>query len=226
MVPKKSSKADLENKKSIFFEIGLATALLLALMAFEWKTSKNIDVKPLLDNNGSITIDLIPITTPDKVIKPAPPKSIVVFDEIRIIANNLTPKYNDSIFNEPSPSDNVFTITPLVENEVDEPFISVAVMPKFGKGGLEEFRNDFVLKNLRYPQDAQNNGVEGWVFIEFVVERDGSISSIKPIRNADSSLINEAIRVLKMSPKWTPGINNGKPARVKFTLPINFVLQH
>ena len=225
MVPKKSSKADLENKKSIFFEIGLATALLLALMAFEWKTSKNIDVKPLLDNNGPITIDLIPITTPDKVIKPAPPKSIVIFDEIKIIANNLTPKYNDSIFNEPSPSDNVFTITPLVENEVDEPFISVAVMPKFGKGGLEEFRNDFVLKNLRYPQDAQNNGVDGWVFIEFVVEPDGRVTNVKVVRGVDPSLDKEAVRVVSSSPKWKPGKQRGKPVRVQFTIPIIFVLQ-
>ncbi len=225
MVPKKSSKADLESKKSLFFEIGLALAMLLVLMAFEWKSTQNIDVKILSSSTLQPEFDLLPTPVNPEKDKPAPPKEISYSDQITVIENYLEPKGEVDIFPEIGLDDPVpvFKIKP-DETEIEDPFISVEIMPKFGNGDIEEFRKDFVLKNLKYPQDAQENGVWGWVYIEFVVECDGSVSNVNSVRNTDQSLINEAIRVIKMSPKWTPGKHNGKPARVKFVLPINFVL--
>lgn len=225
MVPKKTSKADLENKRSIFFEVGLAVALLLVLLAFEWKSTQSIDVKVLSTTTLQPEFDLLPSPVDPEKNKPAPPIEVTYSDKINVIPDNLEPKGDGIIFPEigfddPAP---VFKFKPS-ETEIEDPFYSVEIMPKYGEGGLEEFRQDFVLKNLKYPQDAQDNGVEGWVYIEFIVEKDGTVSSVKSARNADLSLTNEAIRVIKMSPKWTPGYNNGKPARVKFTIPINFLL--
>lgn len=225
MVTKKSSKADLESKRSLFFEIGLALAMLLVLMAFEWKTAKNTDFKDLSIRNDLIDYDEIPRTETKDIEKPAPPKAVHFSDIIKIVPNNVNLPSDIDPFveidpNGPGPDFIPFTSEP----EVDEPVYIVEEMPKFGEGGLEEFRMDFVMKKLRYPEDAQANGVYGCVYLEFVVEKDGSLSGFKSIRNVDESLVNEAIRVVRMSPKWTPGKHNGKPARVKFVLPVNFVL--
>jgi len=228
MVPKKSSKADLEGKKSLFFEIGLALSMLLVLVAFEWKSTPEINLKDIVGSNDPTVIDLPPIThDPAKIEQPAPPKIQFNLDRIIVVDNIIEPNYNDSIFDERNYTSLYPTlITAPEEVEESEPQLIVQDMPKFGKGGLEEFRSEYVMKNLRYPVDAQENGVSGWVYLEFVVERDGSVSNVKAIRKADESLIQESIRVVKQSPKWTPGKHNGKPARVRFTIPINFVLHN
>jgi len=225
MVPKKSSKADLESKRSLFFEIGLASAMLLVLMAFEWKTAKNIDLKDFEEPKLMGIIEEMPTTKPDEIKTPPPPQAINYSDYIKIVPNNVDIRTDVDPFVEVDPNGPIpVYIIGTEEVEVDDPVIVVEEMPKFGKGGLNEFRNEFVMKNIKYPEEAQDNKITGCVYLEFVVEKDGSLSGFKSIRNADSALINEAIRVVKMSPKWTPGKHNGKAARVKFVLPINFVL--
>jgi len=225
MVPKKSSKADLEGKKSLFFEIGLALSMLLVLVAFEWKSTRNIDLNDYQVTQSSGLIEEIPNTIHDQIKTPPAPKAIKYSDYIKVVPNNIDIKSDTNPFDEEDPSGPIPTYySSNVEIEVEEPVYVVEEMPKFGKGGLEEFRMEFVMKKLRYPEDAQANGVAGCVYLEFVVEKDGTLSGFKSLRNVDQSLINEAIRVVKMSPKWTPGKHNGKPARVKFVLPVNFVL--
>ncbi|MGD9978657.1 MAG: energy transducer TonB [Bacteroidales bacterium] len=226
MAPKKTQKADLENKRSFFFETGLALTLLIILMAFEWETTKTIDVTSVENNFEKSVIELPPVLTePAKLVPPAPPKRIIPVDKIVVIDNNMEPKGNENIFDEPDYSDTAPSLfIPVNEPEVDEPFISVEVMPKFGNGGIDEFRIDYVLKNTVYPEEAQINGVSGCVYVEFVVEKNGSVSNVKVIKGADALLNGEAIRVVKSSPRWTPGTNNGKLARVKFTIPIYFKL--
>ena len=80
-------------------------------------------------------------------------------------------------------------------------------------------------KNLRYPQEAIEAGISGKVYISFVVEKDGSLTDIKVVRPLGSGTDEEAVRVLKNSPKWKPGIQNGRPVRVAYTMPISFTLQ-
>ncbi len=225
MVPKKSLKADLEGKKSLFFEIGLALSMLLVLLAFEWKSTRNIDLKDFKEPVVLGIIEEMPNSEPDKIKTPPPPRPIPLSDVIKIVDNNINIKTDVNPFEDIDPNGPIPTYIPRTEDvEVDEPVYVVEEMPKFGKGGLDEFRMEFVMKKLRYPEEAQANGVSGCVYLEFVVEKDGSLSGFKSLRNIDASLVNEAIRVVKMSPKWTPGKHNGKPARVKFVLPVNFVL--
>jgi protein TonB len=96
-------------------------------------------------------------------------------------------------------------------------------MPSYpgGQGAL----NEYLSKTIRYPVAAEENGIQGRVIVQFVVERDGSITDVRVVRSVDPSLDKEAIRVVKSMPKWIAGKQNGAPVRVKFTLPVSFRLQ-
>jgi protein TonB len=110
----------------------------------------------------------------------------------------------------------------VVEADPNQIFTSVEQVPEFA-GGLEKF-GAYLGKNIRYPAVARENNVQGRVICTFVVERDGSLTDIKVVRGIGSGCDEEAIRVLKNSPKWKPGIQNGRPVRVQYSVPISFTL--
>jgi protein TonB len=122
--------------------------------------------------------------------------------------------------------DNVGTekIDGVTEHKAEDntPFVAVEVAPVF-PGGEEAF-GKFLHDHIRYPAVAKENGTQGRAFIQFIVERDGSLTDLKILRDPGSGLGEEAVRVLKISPHWRPGIQNGKPVRVQYTVPINFSL--
>lgn len=101
-------------------------------------------------------------------------------------------------------------------------FITSEVMPSF-PGGEEAF-GKFMRDHIRYPAMAKENGITGRVYIQFIVERDGSLTDMKILKEPGSGLGDEAARVLKISPRWKPGIQNGKPVRVQYTIPVSFSL--
>ncbi|MCX6282275.1 MAG: TonB family protein [Bacteroidetes bacterium] len=104
----------------------------------------------------------------------------------------------------------------------DEPQVSVQEMPSFTGGEAELY--SFLSKSLKYPYDARDLGVQGKVYVEFIVERDGSISNVRIKRGIGAGCDEEAARVVSLMPKWNPGKQNGQPVRVLFVLPIRFVL--
>lgn len=106
----------------------------------------------------------------------------------------------------------------------DPPFTTVEQMPTFQGGDLITF-NRWVMSQIRYPEIAQQNGIQGLVLVKFIVEIDGSLSNIKIIQSPDTSLTAEAVRVISNSPKWEPGRQRNHPVRVMFTMPVNFRLQ-
>jgi protein TonB len=105
----------------------------------------------------------------------------------------------------------------------DEPFMIVEVTPTFKGGDLEKFR-DWVQKRANYPQMAQDNGISGKVFLTFVVERDGTVSNVKVVKGVDKLLDDEAVKAIQASPKWSPGLQRGRPVRVRFYIPLVFTL--
>lgn len=109
------------------------------------------------------------------------------------------------------------------EPEPDKPFVSVEQMPQYPGGNGELMK--FLSSNIRYPTIAAENGIEGRVIIRFVVGKDGSVSDIQVQRGLDASCDKEAVRVVKMMPKWIPGKQNGRAVPVYFTLPVVFKLQ-
>ena len=113
----------------------------------------------------------------------------------------------------------------VVEEEPEEQTIFEVVenMPDFpgGQAALMQY----LAKNIKYPTIAQENGTQGRVIVQFVVNRDGSIVDAKVVRSVDPYLDKEALRVINTMPKWKPGMQRGKPVRVKFTVPVMFRLQ-
>ncbi len=101
-------------------------------------------------------------------------------------------------------------------------FTNVEIVPEF-PGGLSQFYR-FLAVHVQYPKEARDKQIEGKVIVEFTVEKDGSLSAFKILKGVDPSLDQEAIRVLKSTPKWTPGMQNGTAVRSSYAVPISFYL--
>ena len=161
-----------------------------------------------------------PVVKPDNEVKEQPPtvKELEVADP-----GQKTVKGDpnaDIKIDEPVGNSDVKQVT---EEDPNKIFTAVEQEPKF-PGGEDAFRN-YLGKNIRYPAIAKENNVQGKVFLSFVVERDGTLTDLKVVRGIGSGCDDEAMRVLRNSPKWKPGIQNGRPVRVSYTIPISFALQ-
>lgn len=104
----------------------------------------------------------------------------------------------------------------------DMVFDVVEVMPQFPGGQIAMLQ--YIMKNIKYPEQVMKEGIQGRVAVSFIVEKDGSISDVKPILSVHPLLNKEAVRVVESMPKWTPGKQNGKPVRVRFNVPVMFKL--
>ncbi|MBQ5647769.1 MAG: TonB family protein [Alistipes sp.] len=119
-----------------------------------------------------------------------------------------------------------FAVTPVFaqSNDAESPYVKAEQMPSFQNGDLFTFRN-WVMSRILYPKVAQEKSISGRVLVSFVIEKDGSLSSINVIDTPHASLSDEVVRVLKTSPKWQPGMQGNRVVRVKYTLPVEFRLQ-
>ncbi len=224
---KKTPKADLENKKTMAILIGLVLALGILFIAFEW--SKN-EIKVYDDAiQGDFVEDeeLIEVTFRDETPPPPPPpiEETLLSDiiDIREDKEDIKTKDFDS---EDDKNKNVVIRTP-IQAPVEDPeenriHVVVERMPEFPGG--EAAMNQFIARNIRYPVIAQENGIQGRVVCQFVVNTDGKIVDVEVVRSIEESLDREAVRVIKSMPPWTPGRQGGKNVRVKYTLPIRFRL--
>lgn len=129
---------------------------------------------------------------------------------------------NQEITVSSSASDNELVGDP-TGNNGDEPFVLVEVKPTFKGGDLEKFR-EWIQKRVVYPQEAQENNIRGKVYLTFVVERDGSVSNVNIVRGVDKLLDEAAKKAIEASPKWNPGLQRGRPVRVRFSIYLNFQL--
>ncbi len=224
---KKSPKADLQNKRGLLLEIGLAVALAIVIGAFAW-TPKEHRIEQVDLNYAIVEEEITEITRQDQK-PPEPPKKV----EVKVIADLLQVVTNDTkietsmTFDEFDEEAEVFQEVEVVEEEIvdDEPFLIVETMPSFQGGDLNTFRN-WVQSNVRFPQIALENGIQGTVVLSFVIEKDGSLTNIQVLRTPDRSLSEEATRVLSKSPKWSPGKQRNQVVRVKYTLPVVFRVQN
>ena len=227
---KKSPKADLENKKNVFFLLGLVLALGLMLVAFEWTTKPKKAESFGAVQTQDVDDELIPITREPEVKPPPPPPPPQVVEVLNIVDNDV--KIEDELKIEDTEADDatVIDVAPVVSNMKDEEeeeeskvFYIVEEMPEFPGGELA--LRKYIANAINYPVIAQENGIQGKVYVTFVVDKDGSISDAHVARGIDPSLDKEALRVVNSLPKWKPGKQRGQPVRVSYTVPINFVLQ-
>lgn len=227
---KKTPKADLENKKALFMEIGLAVVLLVVLVAFEWSSSEKQEVMDLTGQQQVIEEEIIPITQEQQQAPPEMPKTPVLSDIIDIVDDDVEVADDLFVDTEDDASLGVEIMeyhTEVVEEEVEEeaiPFAFVEEKPKFQGGDANTF-SKWVNSKLVYPEIAKENGIQGRVTLQFTVNTDGSVSNVIVLRGVDSSLDKEAVRIVSQSPKWTPGRQRERPVKVTYTFPVIFRLQ-
>lgn len=226
METKKTPKADMENKKSIFLETGLIIALALSLLAFEWRTmDKNTTV--ISPSGMNELSDYIPLNTVQSKPLPRPQaaKPWIVINEVKdeIAVDDISIDINAEMLEKwqnpeylKLPDENVFSTE-------DSLFIVVEKEPEFPGGLAALYR--YLSQNIEYPKAAVEASIAGTVYVGFVVEKNGTLSNIEIQRSPHQLLSEEAVRVISSMPAWSPGKQRGKAVRVRFSLPVKFSLQ-
>ncbi len=224
MEPKKHKKADLELKKTYFFEAGLIIALLIVFAAFEYKTYDKLTIDLTQRVVDDTPEEIIPITEHKPPPPPPPPPKQVT--QIKIVEDDVEVEDEIEIDVEADDDTEVEEYIPVEEEEEiveAEIFTVVESMPEF-PGGVGELYK-YLGSSIKYPPLAKESGIQGRVFVNFVVEPNGSISNVKVLRGIGGGCDEEAMRVVKGMPSWKPGKQRGKAVRVSYNLPIKFTLQ-
>lgn len=229
METKKSKKADLENKRGLFLSIGMFMALAIILYAFNY-SSKVTKVESLGQVVATeVNEEMVPVTRQEEVKPPPPPPPPAVVEILNIVDDQTTINEELEIMDTEATKDTkveVKVAQMVKEEEVkpeEEIFVVVEDMPQFPGGELA--LRKYIATAIKYPTIAQENGIQGKVFVNFVVDRDGRVSNAKIARGVDPAIDKEALRVVMSLPKWKPGMQRGKPVRVSYTVPISFQLQ-
>ena len=224
---KKSPKADLEGKKTTNLFIGAIMVLAVLFVGFEWSER---DRKVVTDSGIVDPVfeeEIIPITEQEQPKQaPPPPEAPKAEEVLNIIENDSQVEESTVQASDDTQAAVEVKYTPVEveEEEVDEQqiFQVVEENPEF-PGGMKECMK-FLNNNIKYPQISQENGVQGRVIVQFVVNADGTIVDPVVVRGVDPYLDKEALRVIKLMPKWKPGKQRGKAVRVRYTQPVLFRL--
>ncbi len=229
MEQKKSKKADLENKKTTFFLFGLAAALGVTLLAFEW-TTKPGKAKTLGELQSQVVEEeFIPITREPQVKPPPPPPPPKIVEIINIVDNDIVIDEEPEIDDSEADKETIVDVAPVIEtmreDEVEAPEIFTIVEDPAEFPGGDRALYSFISRSVKYPVIAQENGIQGKVYVKFVVDEQGNASGAEILRGVDSSLDKEALRVINSLPKFKPGRQRGKAVKVYYNAVINFKLQ-
>ncbi|MET7029711.1 MAG: energy transducer TonB [Flavobacteriales bacterium] len=234
MEPKKNPKADLTKNSGMYFVIGLAVVMLIIWRALEWKTydeqttyDVSLNVEDMLDEEVPMTEQ---IKTPPPPPPPAAPEIItVVEDEVEVEETVIKST-------ETSQEEEIIEVDDIavedVEEDIDVPFAVIEDVPVFPgcenekdkRACFNDMMQQHIRKNFRYPEIAQEMGVQGRVSVMFVIQKDGSIGNVR-MRGPDQNLEKEAERIISKLPRMTPGKQRGRAVRVPFSIPITFKLQ-
>lgn len=228
METKKTPKANLESKRPTWLLVGYVTVLAFMFVAFEWTRDVRVDTSGRITENVFEQDMEIPLTRQPEVTPPPPPQVTPINDVLTIIDDDATAEETNFASLEETGEDVVIKHIPVtVDEEVvveDDIFVVVEENPQFPNGGTAGLLQ-YLGKNIKYPTIPQENGTQGRVTVQFVVNKDGSIVDVKVIRGVDPYLDKEAVRVISTMPKWIPGKQRGVPVRCKFTVPVTFKLQ-
>lgn len=223
MESKKNPEADLERRKSSLRWMGVMAAMAFVLVSFEWKWF-DLQVEGLGDYKSDLLEEeVIPVSFQQPPPPPPPPQQqqtvLEIVEDDEEIEEELA--MEDMEVDE----DTEIEFIEEVEEEFveEEIFTIVQDMPSFPGGDAAMLA--YLGKNIKYPTLAKESGIQGTVYVTFVVEKDGSVSNVKVLRGIGGGCDEEAIRVVKSMPRWTPGKQRGKPVKVQYNLPCRFVLQ-
>lgn len=220
---KKNPKFDTHKKIGTFRNLGLTISLLAVLAVFEFPPPSEPTILDLGEMHAEFEdiLDIPPTTQP-----PPPPPKVQIPEIIEVpdeeeIEEEIEVELDVEVTEELVIEDIVFAEEP-EEEETDEILTIVEQKPEF-PGGMTAFR-EFLAKNIKYPGLARRMGVEGRVYVQFVVERDGSLTDIQVVKGLGAGCDEESVRVMKLVPKFAPGKQRGNPVRVKMVMPIFYKL--
>jgi len=218
MEHRKNLNKDLRRQSGLFFQIGLLIAMMLCVSAFEYRAI--VENNPVDLTKATPKDDWLPPVTEFKE-PPPPPKPKLA----KPVESKVEEDIPEDVVYDPStikiPEIEISEDKPPIET-VEKDFLYVQSMPE-PQGGMQAFYN-YINKNLRYPSIARKLGVEGKVFVEFVVDKSGQLIKIKILKGLGSGCDKEVLRVMNSAPDWNPGKQRGVPVNVKQTLPIYFRL--
>ena len=220
---KKNPKNDLSRMSSLFLNIGLSVSLLLVIVAFEWRTYDNSGLLDL----GMVQDDFEDLMEIPPTEQPPPPPPVIQQPEIievpdeEEIEEEIEIEIDVEITEETVIEEIIFEEAP-EEEEVDEIFTIVEDQPT-PPGGMGAFYK-YVATTLRYPAQARRMGIEGKVFVQFVVDKDGTLTDVQAIKGIGAGCDEEAVRVISKAKRWSPGKQRGRPVKVRMILPITFKL--
>lgn len=228
-------------KKRMTIAISISFVVLLLSVSYPL-IAGYLNKTKMVNEDKNVTVDLIdaPDNTDEPPPPPPPPPPDVMVEKVRFVApiivndstetdvdafnqdvlggqTNTAPPVEDSIVIEDNTDD------PVIVDIKPTPFIVVEEMPTYPGGN--ELINKFMVENIVYPVIAKESNISGTVYVTFVVEADGSITDVKVLRGIGGGCDEEAVRVVKMMPKWNAGKQSGKSVRVQFNLPVKFILQ-
>ncbi len=235
---KKNPQVDVGRNSSLYFTIGLSLMLFLTWQALEYKTyEKNNIAADILQVSDNIEEE-IPIIDVNSPPPPPPPKvmtvSITIVDDVEEIEETIIE--STEISQDDTIKEQTLEIEDIVVEEVEEdiivPFAVIEKVPIFPgcKGNNEELKicfqkkiKEHIIKNFKYPEDAMQLGVDGKVYVYFIIDNKGNVSGIKS-RGPDRILEREAERIVSLLPKMKPGLQRNRPVNVPYSLPISFKL--
>jgi len=225
MQVKKSENASLEKDKLVYVLMGLVFTLSLVYVALEW-TEREVTKYEVTDTDFLFEEEVEIQQTSQETPPPPPPPAVQEVEVLNVVEDNVETESIEVSSEETE--EEVVIAAPVSAPEEDEEeevvFVVVESMPEFPGGQQALFK--YLSENVKYPVIAQENGIQGRVICQFVVNKDGSIVDVEVVRSGgDPSLDKEAVRVIKSMPKWKPGKQRGKAVRVKYTVPVNFKLQ-
>ena len=221
---KKSPKADVNRKATMFMALGLILSLSITLADFEWKQYEEgelMDLGMAPDDFEELT-EIPPTEQPPPPPPPIKQPQIIEIPDEEEIEEEIEIDLDVEITEETEVEEIVFEEEP-EEEEADQVFMIVEEQASFPGGDAEWYK--YLNKNLEYPRQAKRMGIEGAVFLSFIVDKEGNISDIQVMRGIGGGCDEEAVRVLKESPKWNPGKQRGRPVKSRMQFRIVFKLK-
>jgi protein TonB len=220
METKKNPGKEVTTRRTLFLSTGLCISLLLVLSAFELKTRPvPTSILPMTESAFS------ELVTIEATSWPVPQKPPVQFPEIVEVTNDTPVPVEPVPYTfDPETSTPTVHVIEMPEETVETSGFIVTEEPASFPGGLQNWQQ-FLSKNIRYPRFAQRNNIEGKVHLSFYVDSTGKVSDIKVTRGIGGGCDEEAIRVLKLSPEWNPGLQRGVAVKSPMSIYISFKLQ-
>lgn len=221
MKPKKTPEADVDRKNTTFFLVGMILSLGVVVSAFSYKQYEK-QVKVLQsDLEVDVEEEMSEVTRQQEKPPPPPPPPEIKIVEDEVEVEEDQPEIEEQDIDQETEIEDIPVVEEEKEDE-DEIFVAVEDNPEFPGGQKALYQ--WLQNNLKYPQREKEVGIQGRVIVQFVVNKDGSITQVNAVKGPSEGLKKEAERVIKQMPKWKPGKQRGKPVRVKYTIPVFFRL--